>query len=321
MDRGYWKFGRENGEYWLAMESEFLSHRTVLLPFAVLFSFFALCASAGAEIWAGSATDPTELGVQPGRDIVAVEVEYYDTTGSLEVEVTTAGPPIEPNTFAVAKLTGGAGCAEPPFAVMGGEYGVGLSAGWVFGSSSGAAYRTVSGNTTTFLASAPQLANQSFRCATFEIYETEPVGGKEVLKDSLAAPFSLAGLMQVPPPPPPPPPPPAPPAVAKLRITTPGAVTLPRNQWTMVPVAIPSKGTAAAAGVVLRIGEAKGVAVKPKSRKLQLGTVPAGSTAIVKFKVRLGPRAKKTSKLPLIVTSKSGIKLKSKLVLKAKKRR
>jgi hypothetical protein len=286
----------------------------------LLVAFFTLSATAEAEIFNGTATDPVDPGVEPGRDIVAVSVSYSDKSGLTDVHLTTAGPPVEANTFALGTVgtpDGAGGCGLPAVSI-GHEYDGGSTGVWRFGSSTGPASVSVSGNSSLFTAYSSAFAGQGFRCATVQIFQTEANGSKTVLKDTLAAPFPLTGL--VPPPPAPSPPSPPTPKRVKLRLKVPDFVALPRNKWGSAKVTIPNAGSRGAAKVTLRVGKVKGVAVKPKSGKMPLGKIAPGEAVTVTFPVRLGPRAKRISKLPLSVTDKNGLQVKTKLVLKVRKK-
>ena len=79
-------------------------------------------------------------------------------------------------------------------------------------------------------------------------------------------------------------------------------------------------GTATAAKVSLKIGGAKGVAIKPKSGELELKSIAPGKSRTASFEVMLTKKAKPTSKLTLAISGAKGIKASGALTVKAWKK-
>jgi hypothetical protein len=294
----------------------------------VLALSLAFAASAAAEVRSGSATDGTEPERIPGSiDITAVSAAY-DTAGSIQVAVTTLAPPPVPTEEALLTarfgVLSGNECVSPIAAIVG-TYTQPAVARWAVSTGGeGEASESISGTTVTLTAPTnAALANQPFNCVEPAIYE---VGGEEELLEALTVPIQLVG--PPPPPPPatpapstPPPPPPAPTPPPKANLTFPSTtLTLHRNAWKKVTVKITNTGNAAAAKVSLKIGKAKGVAIKPKSGKLKLKSIAAGKSKVASFKARLTPKAKASSKLALTISGAKGVKATGTVTLEAWKK-
>jgi hypothetical protein len=291
--------------------------------------WLAFAASAAAEVRSGSATDGTEPERIPGSiDITAVSASY-DTSGSVNVAVTTVAPAPETEEFVLTARFGvlsGSECVEPLAALVAG-YERPPVAAWASNGGEGTASVSFSGNTTTLVANSSVLANQPFTCVEPAIYEVvEGPGEKAELGDvieGLTAPIQLVGPPPPPAPPPAPTPPPAPaPAPApKANLTFPSkSVTVHRNAWKKVTVKITNTGNAAAGKVALRVGRAKGVAIRPKSGRLKLKSIAAGKSKVASFKVRLTKKAKARSKLALALAGAKGVKASGVLTLEAWKK-
>jgi hypothetical protein len=144
--------------------------------------------------------------------------------------------------------------------------------------------------------------------------------------EGLTAPIHLIG----PPPPPPPPPapsnpaptttPPPPPKPKANLIVAPKTATLHRKAWKKVTVKITNTGDAAARKVTLKLGKAKGVAIKPKSGRLKLKSIAAGKSKVAAFKAKLTTKAKARSKVALTVTGAAGVKATGVVTLEAWKK-
>ena len=297
---------------------------------AVLAALF-LAAAASAEVRSGSATDPLN-GLPPGQDIVAASASYDTVAGTITAAVTTAGPPENTATRALAVYFGvlqGTECVSPMALVLG-IYSQPTTAVWGSDSEEGPAAKSVSGSTTVMTASGPSLATQPYDCAQTIVGEV--IGETEFEGfEGLASPI----LLSAPPPPLPPPPPSSPPAstpppstpvpppapkLAKLSLAPSRSLTLRRGKWKKVKLRITNRGTATAAKVSLKLGKAKGVAVKPKSGQLKLKTIAPGKSKTASFKLLLTKRAKATSTIKLRVTGAKGVKSTGALTVKAWKK-
>ncbi|HVV91844.1 MAG TPA: hypothetical protein VHD15_00350, partial [Hyphomicrobiales bacterium] len=306
------------------------SHRLGLVTALIVSALsLVLAASAAAEVRSGSATDGTEPERIPGSiDITAVSASY-DTGGSVNLTVTTVAPAPETEEFVLTARLGvlsGGECVEPLAALLG-TYERPAVAVWAFNEGEGTASESFSGDTTTLAASSSALANQPFNCVEPAIYEiVEGAGGKAELGEvveGLTAPIQLVGPPPAPAPTPAPTPPPAPaPTPApKANLTFPSkTVTVHRNAWKKVTVKVTNTGDAAAGKVALKVGKAKGVAIKPKSGKLKLKSIAAGKSKVASFKVRLTKKAKARSKLALAVSGAKGVKASGILTLEAWKK-
>jgi hypothetical protein len=291
----------------------------------------AFAATAAAEVRTGSAPDGTEPErLPPGQDIVAVSATYDSVTGTATAAVTTTGPP-EPSANRLLRtdfyaVDEAGECVEPELRI-GSKYGEATASWLLTTGGEGAATKSVAGNTTTFTATAPVLVSQPIACMNAYVVELDEEG--EVVKpiEYLVPPLKLVG----PPPPSPPsspaptpaptpPPAPAPPPKANLAFPS-KTVTLHRNAWKKVKVKITNTGDAAAGKVVLKIGKAKGVAIKPKSGKLKLKSIAAGKSKVASFKVKLSKKAKARSKLKLSLTAAKGVKASGLLTVEAWKKK
>jgi hypothetical protein len=305
-------------------------HRLGLVTaLAVLGLTLVFVASAAAEVRSGSATDGTEPERISGSvDIVGVSASY-DTAGSIQVAVTTLAPPPVPTEGFVltarAGVLSGNECVEPRAVVLGTYTQPAVVVWGTATGGEGEGSENISGTTTTLVAADSALANQPFNCMEPAIYEVDENGNLvEPALEGLVAPISLTAPPPPPTPapaptPPPPPPPPAP-KVAKLTVS-PKTVTLHRNAWKKVTVKVTNIGNGAAGKVSLKVGKAKGVAIKPKSGKLKLKSIAAGKSKVASFKVRLTKKAKAKSKLKLAVRGARGVKAKGLLTLEAWKKK
>ena len=285
-----------------------------VLSLFALTALLLFAAPATAEVRSGEATDPESSFVSPGQDILEVAANY-DTGGSLTATVTTAAAPTEPDTFLGVTFysVDAAGECAAPLAVLGTVYGS-ATAGWAYEPSEGTAQKTVAGASTTLSVTDPALANRSLACATAATYEIVEEGGETKLGeklDYLLSPFRLTA--------PPPPPPPPPPAVAKLELPTPATLTLKRNRWARLKVKLRNSGDARATSVVVSLGAARGVKLRPKSTKVALKAIAPGATKTATFRVMLTRKAKAVSKLSLKAKGAHGLKASARAVLKVRK--
>jgi hypothetical protein len=308
------------------------SHRLGLVTAVIALAMsLAFAASAAAEVRSGSATDGTEPERISGSiDIVAVNASY-DTAGALSVAVTTlAAPPVPTETFVLGARFGilsGTECVEPAAAILG-SYTQPAEVAWAATTGGeGIGAESISGTTITLTAADPALANQPFNCVEPAIFEVDEEG--ELVSpalEGLTAPIHLIG----PPPPPPPPPapsnpaptttPPPPPKPKANLIVAPKTATLHRKAWKKVTVKITNTGDAAARKVTLKLGKAKGVAIKPKSGRLKLKSIAAGKSKVAAFKAKLTTKAKARSKVALTVTGAAGVKATGVVTLEAWKK-
>jgi hypothetical protein len=297
---------------------------TALIALGLLLAF---ATSAAAEVRSGSATDGTEPERISGSiDIVGVNASY-DTAGSLSVSVRTVAPPPVTEEFVLTSRFGvlsGEECVSPLAAIVG-TYTQPAAVAWESATGGkGSGSESISGATTTLVAADPALANQPFNCVEPAIYEVDEEGELvEPAIEGLTAPIQLLGPppapAPAPTPTPPPPPPPTPPKVANLTFPS-KTVTLHRGAWKKVTVKITNTGNADAGKVSLKVGKAKGVAIKPKSGTLKLKSIAAGKSTVASFKAMLTRKAKASSKVTLTLSGAKGLKASGIVTLEAWKK-
>lgn len=303
------------------------SHRLGLVTALIVSALsLVLAASAAAEVRSGSGTDPVETEKPAGEDITQVSASYDTVAGRISATVTTRGEAREPNIYMLVQfgVLEGEFCGDPQ--VFLGSEESSDNAEWATSSSDGSAEKVVSGSATTLATTVASLAGQPYSCVdVFLLDETKP--SEEQIVETLAAPIQLVGPPPAPAPTPAPTPPPAPaPAPAptpapKANLTFPSkTVTVHRNAWKKVTVKVTNTGDAAAGKVALKVGKAKGVAIKPKSGKLKLKSIAAGKSKVASFRVRLTKKAKARSKLTLAVSGAKGVKANGILTLEAWKK-
>jgi hypothetical protein len=304
------------------------SHRFGLVTALIVLAMsLVFAASAAAEVRSGSGTDPAEEELLGSLDLVAVSVGYDSTTGTITAQLTTREPPeagFAPG-IAVGLGTLQGGECEAPFAFILGVDSTTPGAAWEFGSSEGPAQIAISGATTSLAAASPVLAGQTFNCAEGITFARE---GENLVAVDNTAPIALAGPPPTPPastapstPTPTPPSTPAPAPAPKANLTFPSkSLTLHRKAWKKVKVTITNTGNAAAGNVVVKIGKAPGVAIKPKSGKLKLKSIAAGKSKVASFQAMLTPQAKASSKLTISVASVKGVKASGAVTLEAWKK-
>jgi hypothetical protein len=303
------------------------THRFGLVTAVVVLGLsLVFAATAAAEVRSGSGTSPIEPELPASLDLTAASVSYDTTTGTISAQVTTRGTEVgfAPG-IAVGLGTLEGGECNGPFAFILGVDSASPKAAWEFGESEGEAQIAVSGATTSLSAVSPIFVNQTFNCAVGLSFALEE--GELAFPDA-TAPFALVG----PPPPQPapsPPPsnpapapttPPAPPAPKANLVIPSKTATLHRNAWKKVRVKVTNTGNAAAGKVALKIGKAKGVAIKPKSGKLKLKSIPAGKSKVASFKAMLTRKAKASSKLTITVLGAKGLKATGVVTLEAWKK-
>lgn len=259
---------------------------------AILFAL-ASAGPAGATVFQGSTADPPGdgLGPFPSQDVVSAAAVYDDVAGTLTFAIDFAAAPSESQDFLYGGFVWPAGptdsCDGPRYpqgAVLAG--GLAESPYWgVFDaadsvSAAGEGSRTLAGTALTAAGRSDAMAGQRWRCAYVLIEGAGESFYDETAEISLAAP-------PAPPPPPPPPPAPAPPKRAQLVLPKPAPLTIKRNVWRTLKVKVTNGGTATAGNVRLKLGRAKGVALKPKSGLRKLKAIRAGASKTAAFKVRL----------------------------------
>jgi hypothetical protein len=291
--------------------------------FLAVFLIFA--GTASAETWAGEST--TQIG-EAGAAIPEIELvrgsATYDSSGSLTVALTTAGPPqqiIEKKlneamaTAILAHTPTAAGCSPIilvaeifPLVGFSSSYSEpGTAKGAIDFSSEGGeelpATKLVSGDTTTLTLSSGRVANLGLNCAF--VFTGSEEGGTSAMV------FPLKVL----PPPPLPPAPGPPPPPARLEITKPKPVKLTVGKWGTVKVTVGNPGGSTLSQGTLRVKPAKGVYLKPETQKLPVLT--PGDSFALSVRVELTKRAKRKTTLSLTASGAGGITDTSSLVVKA----
>lgn len=286
-----------------------------------------LAGPASAAVFSGTGTDPAGDGPTPARDVAAIAASY-DDAGSATVSLTFGAAP-DPSYFFVLTGTRAAdGTCGAPFALFGGdtEQADGYWARDGGSAQSGLAV-TRAGATVTATVTAAGLAGLAPDCVTG--YVTVQ-GDGDTRYDTLDAPATLTAPAPPPPPPtvtPPAPPPPAagtpaptpkPKAIkkaAKLAVTVSGVPrTIKRNRTMSLKVKVANTGTAAATGVRLRAGTARGLSVRP--RTISVRTLKAGKATTRRLKVRLSSKARTTTMLSLTATGAKQLKAASRVALR-----
>jgi hypothetical protein len=304
------------------------TRRFLALPIlaCALLAALALAASASAEIRVGEAAAPLNPALEPEADIVGARAEYDSDTGTVTFKVTTAGAP-SPGTIAEpSKLEMAAGLASPSTcnASVLGEAGYPSFSFtyqylqpnfviWALLESAGAEPKAENGTaglaaiatsqtTTTFVATAPKVANLPFSCAVALVHIGFDVQGEPLV-------FPIA----VPPPAPPADPgtaqnqtPTAPPAASKpapaaLSIAASKPLKLKAGKWKTVRIKVANTGDTATAPGSLRLKAPRGVLVKPARQKLPM--LSAGGSWTLAAKVRLTGKAKRKSTVPVTATA------------------
>jgi hypothetical protein len=311
------------------------SHRFGLVTALVVLGVsLAFAASAAAEVRTGSATDPVDAGISGRLDLVAINVSYDTSAGTVAAQLTTReAPGVDPEAGLVIGLgtLEGAECIGPYALVLGLDRQP-PAAAWEFAGGGAAAQMSVSGTATTLSAVGSALVGQSFNCAeAFSFVTEEEEEEEELVPVDTTAPIQLVGPPPTSPPSTPapsnpapttsttapPPPPPAP----KPNLTFPSkTVTLHRGAWKKVTVKITNIGNATAGKVSLKVGKARGVAIKPKSGTVKLKSIAAGKSKVASFKAMLTPKAKASSKLTLTVSGAKGLKVSGVVTLEAWKK-
>jgi hypothetical protein len=313
---------------------------------AVLLASFALLAtSASAALWRGTGNDPTGDGPTPARDVTTVYGGYDDQRGELSAELTFAAAPDPQFFFVVIGTRAADGTCGAPFAALGG-FTDQAAGSWARSGGETQSGVTVAVQGTTLQASVTDasLAGSAFDCATGYV---TPQDDTSTRYDTIDPPIGLAGpapppVTPAPPSPPPaaptptpaapvaPPSPPAPAPATKpkatkkapaLAVTVSGVPsTIKRNRSMSLKLELANTGTAAATGVRLRAGTARGLSVRPAAFTVK--TLKAGKAVTRRVKVRLTAKAKTTTTLSLKATGAKRLRATGRVALrigKAKK--
>jgi hypothetical protein len=309
--------------------------RFLLLTAAVTLAALLACTgTASAETFAGEST--TKIGETDDELPGGAEVDIvkgsasYDTSGSVSIVVTTAGPPQplvpgvvppeknETSLFSILAHTGPGQCTQQillgqnfPFVGLSTVYSepgvkgaVGLSAG------SGEALpatKEVAGDTTTLRLASGAVANLGLSCALIEV-------GNGAGASTMVFPLKLVVPPAPPAAPPAPPAPAPPPPPAKLAITRPKPVQLTVGKWKTVKVTVANPGGSTLSGGTLRVKPAKGVYLKPETQKLPV--LAPGDSFALSVRVELTKQAKKKTILSLVASGEGGISDTNSLVVK-----
>jgi hypothetical protein len=311
--------------------------RRRLLPLTVFITaavaLLAFAGTAFAETKIGEASSPVNELINPQLDILNAKADYDTSTGTVTFSVTTRAAPTTSNPELVleaALFTSSKPCSvsatqEPSFPVLSilvhyddpvGQWASLESAG---GPSSpedaGPAATAISGGTITTSAATAKAAGRPYNCAL--------VGTNEntlELLDAVAFPIAVAqqpaetvttttsSTTSQPVPASTPAPAPALLSLAKLK-----PLKLKVGKWATVKVKVTNTGSTATSPGSLQLKAAKGVIVKAGKQKLPV--LPPGGSWTVSYKVKLTPKANKTSTLSLVgaagtVTAKSPLVLK-----------
>jgi len=278
-----------------------------------------LAAPASATVFSGSGADPSGDGPTPARDVTAVEAAY-DDVGSATVALTFGAAPDPLFFFVVVGTRSGDGSCGAPFVALGGytDQAAGYWGRDGGDTQSGVAV-TRAGTRLTATVSAAGLAGLAPDCVTGYVTPQSDTGTRY---DTIDPPVALAAPAVAPPATPAPPSPTAPapapapaPASApkpkakakatkkapKLAVTVSGVPsTIKRNRTMSLKVKVANTGTAAATGVRLRAGTARGLSVRPAT--IAIKTLKAGRSTTRRVKVRLTAKARTTTTLSLKAT-------------------
>ncbi|WP_445151231.1 CARDB domain-containing protein [Baekduia sp. Peel2402] len=299
-------------------------HRSVRLSLATLtLAAAAACAApAGATTYSGSGTDPAGDGPAPARDIASVEAAY-DDAGTVSASLTFGADP-DPLFFylQVGSLSGPT--CGPPFAALGGytdaTSGVWGLSGDADGDLQSDARITRAGSKVTITATSSRLSGGAPNCVTGQVSTKDgqtlydSVNTPAGLTAQVAPPTTTTTTTPAPPPPaattpaPAPAPTPAPTQqtvaasapkkVAQLAVTVSGVPSeIKRNHTMSLKVKVANTGTAAATGVKLMVGAARGLSATPKA--ITVKTLKAGKSTTRRVKVNLTKKAKTTTTLTL----------------------
>lgn len=312
--------------------------------------------SASAETRIGESTSPLTVGHPIPEAKLVKSTASFDTDGILNLAVETLEPPLEtigsgepgvPNHTTLqadAFHAAAGGCTveavfppgakgatlPPPAAGVSSRYSEPTALGALLQEEGGAptflgdAGKVVSGATTSFSISSPEIANLPLDCVV------TGVSGPEIEGGPLTALSAMVFPIAVPPPAPPAPPaspvptpssppaassgPPAPPTAPALSITRPRPLKLALEEWKTVKVKVINTGTGDSRRGSLRARAPKGVAVRPGRQ--QLPALAPGTSWTVSFRVRLTEKAKK--KALALTASAYGVTGTARLVLKLK---
>jgi len=322
----------------------------------VLATVLGSASSASAETRIGESTSALTVGHPIPEAKLVKSTASFDTDGTLNLAVVTLEPPMEtvgsgepgvPNHTTLqadAFHAGAGGCTveavfppgakgvtlPPPAAGVFSRYSEPTALGILLQEEGGAptflgdAGKVVSGATTSFSISSPEIANLPLDCVVTGVSGPETEGGPLTALSAMVFPIA------VPPPAPPAPPassvptptpssppagssgPPAPPTAPALSIARPKPLKLALDEWKTVKVKVINTGTGASRRGSLRVRAPKGVAVKPERQPLP--ALAPGTSRTVSFRVKLTEKSKALA----LTASASGVTSTARLALKLK---
>ena len=324
--------------------------RALGILIAVLATVLGSASTASAETRIGESTSPLTVGHPLPEAKLVKSTASFDTDGILNLAVETLEPPLAlDNTTLQADAfhAGAGGCTveavfppgaqggtlSPPAAGVFSKYSEPTALGVLLQEEGGGpiflgdARKVVSGVTTSFSISSPEIANLPLDCVLTAVLGPETEGGPLTALSAMVFPIA------VPPPAPPAPPaspvptptpssppaassgPPAPPTAPALSIARPKPLKLALEEWKTVKVKVINTGTGDSRRGSLRVKAPKGVAIKPERQ--QLPALAPGTSRTVSFRVKLTEKAKKKSVVSL-TASASGVTGTASLVVKLK---
>jgi hypothetical protein len=316
--------------------------RVPALLLAALTALLVFAATASAEVRTGESNTPIDAGLLPTlpeATLVKASASYDTSAGTVSFTVVTEeGPVAKPGGVASETemisllISDPAGCtnpnllfreaAPPEFGVFSKYSEPSTALGFFFESVSVPpvelpAVKTVSGTSTTFSSTSPELLNRELlNCALVEVEEPEAGTGSFMLFPIKAPPAPPAPPVVPSSPPAPQAPQAAPaPAPAFLTVAKPKALKLKVGKSRTVKVKVTNTGATATAQGTLRVKAVRGVLVKPEAQKLPV--LAPGASWSVPVRVELTEKAKEKSTLSLIGTA-SGLTAKSSLVVAIK---
>jgi hypothetical protein len=325
--------------------------RALGILIAVLATVLGSASTASAETRIGESTSPLTVGHPFPEAKLVKSTASFDTDGILNLAVETLEPPLEtigsgepgePNDTTLqadAFHAGAGGCTveaifppgahggtlSPPAAGVFSKYSEPTALGTLLlGEGApivlGDAGKVVSGATTSFSISSPEIANLPLDCVVAAVTGPETEGGPLTTLSAMVFPIAVPPpASPVPTPTPSSPPaassgPTAPPTAPALSIARPKPLKLALEEWKTVKVKVINTGTGDSRSGSLRVRAPKGVAVKPERQ--QLPALAPGTSWTGSFRVKLTEEAKK--KALALTASASGVTGTARLVLKLK---
>jgi hypothetical protein len=323
--------------------------RALGILIAVLATVLRSASTASAETRIGESTSPLTVGHPFPEAKLVKSTASFDTDGTLNLAVETLEPPLEPNDTTLqadAFHAGAGGCTveaifpsgahggmlSPPAAGVFSKYSEPTALGILLLEEGvpiflGDAGKVVSGATTSFSISSPEIANLPLDCVVTAVIGPETEGGPLTTLSAMAFPIAVPPPVTPAPPAPPASPvptptpssppagssgPPAPPTAPALSIARPKPLKLGLEEWKTVKVKVVNTGTGDSRRGSLRVRAPKGVAVRPGRQ--QLPALAPGTSWAASFRVKLTEKAKK--KALALTASASGVIGTARLVLK-----